>query len=78
MCCVMIHPGTFLAMYEINITFLKNAVNMNHHVVGALLLGVFWGFFFEQKAERNHFRLSTTRKYYREKWFLTVNLIILG
>lgn len=28
-------------MYEINFPFLKNAVNMDHHVVGALLLGVF-------------------------------------
>lgn len=28
-------------MYEINFPFLKNAVNMDHHVVGTLLLGVF-------------------------------------
>lgn len=62
-------------MYKMNVPFLKNAVNMNHHVVGAMLLG---GIFVEQKAERNHFRLSTTRKYYREKWFLAVNLINLG
>lgn len=37
-------------MQEINVPFLKNAVNMDHHVVGALLLG---DFSVEQKAERN-------------------------
>lgn len=37
-------------MYEINVTFLKNAVNVNHHVLGALLLGV--GFFFGTESRK--------------------------
>lgn len=32
-----------MAMYGINFPFLKNAVNMDHYVVGAVLLGFFGG-----------------------------------
>lgn len=38
-------------MYEINVTFLKNAVNVNHHVVGALLLRVGFFFFWNRKQK---------------------------